>query len=55
MENYLKVLIKKQKLLDFKSVSTKQVNQLSLLSKELCKDIQIKKSLIEKNSNLKNI
>ena len=39
-----------QKLLDFKSVSTKQVNQLSLLSKELCKDIQIKKSLIEKNS-----
>ena len=39
-----------QKLLDFKSVSTKQVNQLSLLSKEL-KDIQIKKSLIEKNSN----
>ena len=40
-----------QKLLDFKSVSTKQVNQLSLLSKELCKDIQIKKSLIEKNSN----
>ena len=40
-----------QKLLDFKSVSTKQVNQLSLLSKELCKDIQIKKSLVEKNSN----
>ena len=39
-----------QKLLDFKSVSTKQVNQLSLLSKELCKDIQIKKSLEEKNS-----